>query len=242
MAFFITLEGGEGSGKTTQIRRLKGYLARRGIPCHVTREPGGCSIGEKIRKILLDPGHYTMAPLSELFLYEAARAQHVTEVIEPLLKRGVTVLCDRFADATTAYQGYGRRLNLPWVDSLNHLATGGRRPDVTFLLDCPPGKGLERALGRNRSRNLDKEGRFEEERLSFHRRVRKGYLAIARKEPQRVKIIDARQGEEKVFEKIRQVVDELMEDDLAKSRHSGEIRSPGNLRRFEKTGFRLPPE
>ena len=210
MSLFITLEGGEGSGKTTQIRRLKRYLVRRGIPCHVTREPGGCSIGEKVRKILLDPGHHMMTPLSELFLYEAARAQHVKEVIEPLLKREVTVICDRFADATTAYQGYGRRLSLPWVESLNRLATAGRRPDVTFLLDCPPGKGLERALGRNRRGNLDKEGRFEEERLSFHRLVRKGYLAIARKEPQRVKIIDARQGEEKVFEKIRQVVDELI--------------------------------
>ncbi len=211
MAFFITLEGGEGSGKTTQIRRLKRYLVRRGIPCHVTREPGGCPIGEKVRKILLDPGHHMMTPLSELFLYEAARAQHVKEVIEPLLKRGVTVICDRFADATTAYQGYGRRLNLPWVESLNRLATGGRRPDVTFLLDCPPGKGLKRALGRNQRGNLDKEGRFEEEGLSFHRLVRKGYLAIARKELKRVKIIDARQGEDKVFETIRQIVDELME-------------------------------
>ncbi len=211
MAFFITLEGGEGSGKTTQIRRLKRYLVRRGIPCHVTREPGGCPIGEKVRKILLDPGHHMMTPLSELFLYEAARAQHVKEVIEPLLKRGVTVICDRFADATTAYQGYGRRLNLPWVESLNRLATGGRRPDVTFLLDCPPGKGLKRALGRNRRGNLDKEGRFEEEGLSFHRLVRKGYLAIARRQPQRVRIIDARQGENKVFEKIRQIVDELIE-------------------------------
>jgi dTMP kinase len=211
LALFITLEGGEGSGKTTQIRRLKRYLVRRGIPCHVTREPGGCPIGEKVRKILLDPGHHMMTPLSELFLYEAARAQHVKEVIEPLLKRGVTVICDRFADATTAYQGYGRRLNLPWVESLNRLATGGRRPDVTFLLDCPPGKGLERALGRNQRGNLDKEGRFEEEGLSFHRLVRKGYLAIARKEPQRVRIIDARQGEDKVFDKIREIVDELME-------------------------------
>jgi len=135
-----------------------------------------------------------MAPLSELFLYEAARAQHVREVIEPLLKNGVTVLCDRFADATTAYQGYGRRLDLPWVESLNHLATGDRSLTSHFFLDCPPGKGLERALEETGGGNWTKRARFEEERLSFHRRVRKGYLAIARKEPQRVKMIECATG------------------------------------------------
>jgi dTMP kinase len=210
VAFFITFEGVEGSGKTTQIRRLKKYLTRKGISCKMTREPGGCPIGEKVRKILLNPDHYKMASMSELFLYEAARAQHVKEVIEPLLKRGVTVLCDRFGDATIAYQGYGRRIALGLVQRLNRLSSQGIRPDVTFLLDCPSGLGLKRALRRNRALKQENEGRFEREKVQFHHRVRRGYLSIAKKEPHRVKVIDTRQGEEKVFEKIRQIVDELL--------------------------------
>jgi dTMP kinase len=210
LSLFITFEGVEGSGKTTQIRRLKQYLTRQGIPCAVTREPGGCPISEKIRKILLHPDHRGMAPLAELFLYEAARVQHVKDVIEPRLGKGVTVLCDRFYDATTAYQGYSRRLSLDLVLELNRLAAGRAVPDLTILLDLPSRVGLERALQRNRTRSLDREARFEQEALAFHERVRKGYLAIARREPERVKRIDARQGEETVFEKIRQVVDGLL--------------------------------
>jgi dTMP kinase len=210
LSLFITFEGVEGSGKTTQIRRLKQYLTRQGIPCAVTREPGGCPISEKIRKILLHPDHRGMSPLAELFLYEAARAQHVKDIIEPQLVKGVTVLCDRFYDATTAYQGHSRRLSLDLVLELNRLAAGRAVPDLTILLDLPSRVGLERALQRNRTRSLDREARFEQEALAFHERVRKGYLAIARREPERVKRIDARQGEEKVFEKIRQVVDGLL--------------------------------
>ena len=210
LPLFITFEGVEGSGKTTQIRRLKRYLTRQGIPCAVTREPGGCPISEKIRKILLHPDHRGMAPLAELFLYEAARVQHVKDVIEPRLQKGMTVLCDRFCDATTAYQGYSRRLSLDLVLELNRLAAGRTVPDLTILLDLPPRMGLERALQRNRTRSLDREARFEQEALAFHERVRKGYLAIARREPGRVKRIDTRQGEEKVFDKIRQVVDGLL--------------------------------
>jgi len=210
LSLFITFEGVEGSGKTTQIQRLKSYLTRKGIHCKVTREPGGSPISEKIRKILLNPAHREMVPLSELLLYEAARAQHVKEVIDPLLKKGVTVLCDRFSDATVAYQGYGRRLDLARVERLNRLSSQGIKPDITFLLDCPSDMGLKRAVNRNRIQRKEKEGRFEREKIQFHHRVRRGYLSIAKKEPDRVKVIDTRQGEEKTFEKIRQIVDDLL--------------------------------
>jgi dTMP kinase len=210
LSLFITFEGVEGSGKTTQIQRLKKYFTQKGIPCKVTREPGGCPIGEKVRKILLNPDHREMVPTSELLLYEAARAQHVKEVIKPFLKRGGVVLCDRFSDATIAYQGYGRRIDLKWIERLNHLSSQGIKPDVTFLLDCPSDVGLKRALQRNRTLKQEREERFEREEIQFHRRVRKGYLAIAKKEPYRVKLIDTRQGEDNVFNKIRKTVDKLI--------------------------------
>jgi dTMP kinase len=212
LSLFITFEGVEGSGKTTQIRRLKKYFSQKGIPCKVTREPGGCSIGEKIRKILLNPDHHDMVSMTELLLYEAARAQHVKEVIKPFLEKDGVVLCDRFSDATLAYQGYGRRIDLTWIQRLNHLSSQGVRPDVTFLLDCPSDVGLRRAIERNRTLKQEKEERFEREEIQFHRRVRKGYLAIARKEPRRVKVIDTRPGEEKVFEKIQKIVDNLIKE------------------------------
>jgi len=210
LSLFITFEGVEGSGKTSQIQRLKKYLTQKGIPCKVTREPGGSPIGEKVRKILLNPEHREMVPATELLLYEAARAQHVKEVLKPLLKKGGIILCDRFCDATLAYQGYGRRIDLKWVDRLNDLSSQDIKPDVTFLLDCPTVVGLNRALQRNRTLGQEREERFEREEIQFHRRVRKGYLAIARKEPHRVKVIDTREGEEKVFEKIRKIVDNLL--------------------------------
>jgi dTMP kinase len=207
---FITFEGVEGSGKTTQIRRLEKYLIRKGIPCKVTREPGGPPISEKVRKILLNPDHQEMIPLSELLLYEASRAQHLKEVIEPVLKRGAVVLCDRFSDATIAYQGFGRKLDLELIKRLNRLATQGRKPDVTFLLDCPSGLGLKRAVQRNQKQGKAKEERFEREKIQFHHRVRKGYHWIAKKEPHRVKVIDTCNGPDKVFEKIRDIVDNLL--------------------------------
>lgn len=210
MPLFITFEGVEGSGKTTQIQHLKRYLTQKGIPCRVTREPGGCPIGEKVRKILLNPDHREMSPLSELLLYEASRAQHVKEVIEPLLKKGEVVLCDRFSDASIAYQGYGRKVDLKLVERLNRLSSQGIKPDITFLLDCPSDVGLKRAIQRNQTLKKEKEERFEKEKIQFHHRVRKGYLSIAKKEPHRVKVIDTREGEEKVFEKILKIVDELI--------------------------------
>ncbi|MDP2972214.1 MAG: dTMP kinase [Deltaproteobacteria bacterium] len=210
MSLFITFEGVEGSGKTTQIQRLKRYLKRRGVPCKVTREPGGPPISEKIRKILLDPNHRKLIPLSELLLYEAARAQHIYEVIKPFLKKGGVILCDRFNDATLAYQGYGRKIDRELIRKHNRLSSQGIKPDLTFLLDCPSDIGLKRALQRNRTLKNEREGRFEKEKIQFHHRVRKGYLAIAKKEPHRVKVIDTRAGEKKVFDKIREIVDELI--------------------------------
>jgi dTMP kinase len=210
LSLFITFEGVEGSGKTTQIQRLKKYLTQKGIPCKVTREPGGCPIGEKVRKILLNPDHREMVPLSELLLYEAARAQHVKEVIEPFLKKGGVVLCDRFSDATIAYQGYGRKIDLRWIERLNHFSSRGIKPDVTFLLDCPSDVGLKRALKRNRTLKQEKEERFEKEKIQFHQRVRKGYLTLAKKEPHRVKVVDTRQGKDNVFNKILKTVDKLI--------------------------------
>jgi dTMP kinase len=210
LSLFITFEGVEGSGKTTQIERLKRYLTQKGIPCKVTREPGGCPIGERVRKILLNPNHQEMSPLSELLLYEASRAQHVREVIKPLLRKEGVILCDRFSDASIAYQGYGRKVDLKWVEKLNHLSSQGVKPDLTLLLDCPSDVGIKRALQRNEALKREKEDRFEREKIQFHQRVRRGYLSIAKKEPDRVKVIDTREGEEKVFEKIRRIVDKLL--------------------------------
>ncbi len=231
LSLFITFEGGEGSGKTTQIRRLQRYFTQKGIPCKVTREPGGCPISEKVRKILLNPDHYDLAPMSELFLYEAARAQHVEEVIKPLLRKGIVILCDRFSDATLTYQGYGRRIDLSLIESLNHHATQGIKPDVTFLLDCPSDTGLKRARQRNQALKKEKEGRFEEEEVQFHHRVRRGYLSIARKESHRIKVIDTREGEEKVFQRIRRIVDELI---VRSSEFGVQIRIPQSKFRNRK--------
>jgi dTMP kinase len=210
VALFITFEGVEGSGKTTQIRRLKTYLNRKGIPCIVTREPGGTAIGDQIRKILLNPDHKKLDPLAELFLYEAARAQHIQEFIKPLLKKKGVILCDRFGDASVAYQGDGRRLGVKLVERLNRMATEGLKPDVTFLLDCPTDVGLRRAIRRIEVLKQEKEGRFEKEKIQFHNRVRRGYLALARREPRRVKVIDTRKREDKVFEEIQRIIDKII--------------------------------
>ena len=210
MSIFITFEGVEGSGKTTQIKRLKRYLKQKGIPYFTTREPGGTPIGEKVRRILLNRAHGEMIALSELFLYEAARAQHVIQVIRPLLKKKGVILCDRFSDASIAYQGYGRKMDPRLVDLLNQIASKGVRPDLTFLLDCPSDMGLRRAVRRDRQKRSNLQDRFEREKIQFHRRVRKGYLSLAKEEPHRIRVIDTREGEQKVFEKIRNTVDALM--------------------------------
>jgi dTMP kinase len=183
---FITLEGIEGSGKTTQAARLKDLLVRKGLDVVVTREPGGSPIAEKIREILLDPRNRKMVALTELFLYEASRTQHVAEIVRPALEAGKTVICDRFFDASTAYQGNARGLDMAMVERLNLLATGGVVPDLTIVLDLPAEVGLRR-LGRSRDR-------IESEAIEFHERVRQGYLKIARHDADRIKVVDASGG------------------------------------------------
>jgi dTMP kinase len=196
---FITVEGPEGSGKSTQLQRLAAWLeARREIV--VTKEPGGTAIGDRIRAIVLDSAATGMDAMTELMLYAASRRQHVTEVIEPALRRGALVLCDRYTDSTLAYQGYGRRLDLDRLQTLNDWATGGRTPDLTLLYDIDEETGLARAHARNAVMEVD-EGRLEAEELRFHRRVREGYLAMAGAEPRRFAVIDGSGSVDAVFER-----------------------------------------
>jgi len=191
---FITFEGIEGCGKTTQLQLLARLLGGRGHRVTMTREPGGCPIADQVRNILLDADNRAIVPLAELFLYAAARAQHVSEVVAPALEAGRIVLCDRFTDATIAYQGYGRGLDLSVINQLNSLATAGIRPHLTLLLDCPAETGLGRAMARINGTTGAREERFELESLHFHQRVRDGYLELARQEPRRFVIIDAAAG------------------------------------------------
>lgn len=190
MASFITFEGIEGCGKTTQIRRLADKLTAMDIPFIVTREPGGCSIADAIRSILLDAANSDLTPETELLLYAAARAQHVQQVIRPALASGVHVLCDRFHDATLAYQGFGRKLDMLLIRQLNGIATGGLMPDLTVLLDCPVETGLHRAMSRINATDGLREERFELESLEFHQCIRDGYLQLAADDPDRFIIID----------------------------------------------------
>jgi dTMP kinase len=195
----ITLEGIEGSGKTTQIAHILRFLQEKGYDCIPTREPGGTRIGQEIRAILLDPDHHEMEPLTELLLYAADRAQHVKEIIRPCLSSGKIVVCDRFLDATTVYQGYARGLDTELINRLHDLVLNDLRPDITLLLDVPPEIGLKRAWSQVEGGvRADRETRFEKEQLSFHRKVRAGYLEAARREPGRFRVIDAGQGEEAV--------------------------------------------
>jgi dTMP kinase len=207
---FITFEGIEGSGKSTQIALLAHYLTASGIRNVLTREPGGTSIGDQVRKILLDPANRSLDPAAELLLYAASRAQHLREIILPALADGATVLCDRFSDATLAYQGYGRGLDIEMIRSLDRIVTEGKRPDLTLLFDIEAAPGLARARGRNNSRGLEKEARFENEELAFHERVRRGYLTLAAREPDRIRVVDASGPPEAVQDKVRKIVDERL--------------------------------
>lgn len=188
--FFLTVEGPEGSGKSTQLRRLATFFRENHQECVVTKEPGGTPIGDRVRAILLDPAAVAMDPMTELLLYAASRRQNVTEVIGPALARGAIVLCDRYTDATLAYQGYGRLLDLDRLEMLNAWATGGVAPDLTLLYDIDEATGLQRANARNAAMAVD-ESRLDSEDLRFHRRVREGYLALAAAEPERFVTIDA---------------------------------------------------
>jgi dTMP kinase len=198
---FITFEGPEGSGKSTQIQRLGEWFRENNRACVVTKEPGGTPISDRIRAILLDSAATGMDAMTELLLYAASRRQHVVEVIRPVLGRGVTVLCDRYTDATLAYQGYGRLLDLERLQTLNLWATNGLKPDLTLLFDLDEQVGLDRAHARNAGMEVD-EGRLEQEDLRFHRRVREGYLALAAAEPERFAVIDADATIDEVFARM----------------------------------------
>ena len=212
MGYFITFEGVEGCGKTTQIKLLSEHLSGRGISTTLTREPGGCPIADKIRSILLDAENRALSPLAELMLYAAARAQHVTEVIAPALTAGKIVLCDRFCDATLAYQSFGRGIDRDVIDTLNRQACQGMVPNLTVLVDCDPRIGLERARRRIEASSGPREERFELEALAFHQRVRDGYRSLADAEPDRFVIIDGSDTIEAIFTAIStQVLTRILE-------------------------------
>lgn len=201
----ITIEGIEGCGKTTQIVRLKKHLEARGYRVDVTREPGGAPIAEAIRAILLDPANVALSPTTELLLYEAARAQHVDERIAPALAAGKVVLCDRYADSTTAYQGAARGLPSETVQTLHAIATRGVWPLLTIVIDVPVATGLHRAGRRSAS------DRIEQEPVEFHERVRTEFLRLAEREPGRVKVVDGALPEVVVAEAIASLVDAVLE-------------------------------
>jgi dTMP kinase len=198
---FVTFEGIEGSGKTTQVHLLSEHLKGKGVPHRVTREPGGTPLADEIRSLLLSSREEPVFPETELLLYEAARAQHVRGLILPELAAGRAVLCDRFFDATAAYQGYSRGIDAPRIDWLNGFATGGLSPDLTFLLDISPEDGFLRVRGRGML--LD---RMEVESLEFHRKVREGYLRLHDGDPRRILRIDASLPADNVFRRIREAV------------------------------------
>lgn len=221
MIRFISFEGGDGSGKTTQLRLLEQYLTEKGIEFLSTREPGGTSLGKMIRQVVLQVEEKEVSWPTELFLYLADRAQHVTEIVQPALQKGVLVLCDRYMDSTVAYQGYGRGVDLALLGRLNEIASWRILPDLTFLLDCPVEVGLSRTRSRLKTSSGATGGgqdrgevqgpdRFERERLDFHEKVRRGFLQIARAEKDRFVVLDASQGVADLHDQIKRVVDQKL--------------------------------
>ena len=206
---FITLEGIDGTGKSTQLRLLVQHLKKRGLRVRATREPGGTKVGEQIRKILLASATTRLAPLAELALMYAARAQHLQEVIRPALAEGEIVVSDRYNDASLAYQGSGRKLGEETVRAFDRIVCARTQPDLTIVLDLAPSLSLQRAQGRQ-SRRKSRQERFELQGMDFHRRVRRGYLALARKEPRRVKVVRANGSVAEVHGEIRKLVDAFL--------------------------------
>jgi dTMP kinase len=208
MIRFITFEGGDGSGKTTQLQALESYLTARGKSCRTTREPGGTSLGRLIRQILLEGDKQPITSPTELFLYLADRAQHIQEVIIPAFEQGKIVLCDRHTDSTLAYQGYGRGIDLGLLRSLNEMASEGIKPDLTLLFDCPVKIGLSRTAQRqSQAASGRNEDRFEREKIEFHERVRAGFLELAQAEPRRFRVIDAARSVEEIAQDVKNIID-----------------------------------
>ncbi len=211
MGYFIVFEGIEGCGKTTQIALLGDALKKRGMPVIVTREPGGTPIGDEIRKILLHAQHADIAPETELLLYTASRVQHLRQLIMPALNAGTIVLCDRFFDATTAYQGYGEGVDLALIEELRKMFVSNFVPDLTILLDCPAECGLARSRQRiKREGKETAEGRFEEKHVTFHERVRNGYLELVQKNPERFFVVNGEQPVTAVHEAICTAVNQRL--------------------------------
>ncbi|GAP62495.1 dTMP kinase [Ardenticatena maritima] len=203
---FITFEGPEGAGKTTVIRAVAEHLRQRGYNVVLTREPGGTPIGDQIRTVLLSPDNNAMHPETELLLFSAARAQHVRERILPALEEGAIVLCDRFADSTLAYQGYGRGLDLPALHAITQFATGGLTPDLTILLDIDPAQGLARR--RAASAQGAEWNRIDNDELALHQRVREGYLRLAAENPERWVVVDASAPVDDVIAQVIAAIEE----------------------------------
>lgn len=215
---FITLEGIEGCGKSTQARRLVERLERAGRPVLAAREPGGTPAAEAVRRVLLDPAHSGLGAEAELLLVTAARADHVQRVIEPALAAGRTVVCDRFSDSTRAYQGAGRGLSPEVVEAVDRVARGDLQPDATLLLDLPAEVGLPRARSRNDEGGGSEESRIDDEDLAFHRRVRSGFLRLAGSEPRRIWVIDASGGPDDVEDRVRRALERALPDLAAEER------------------------
>lgn len=211
MGHFITFEGIEGSGKSTQIALLGAALQQMEHAVIQTREPGGCDIADQVRSILLHPKNTALDPTAELLLYAAARAQHVSEVIRPALAHGQLVLCDRYTDATLAYQGDGRGLDQQLIHDLNKMASQATSPDLTILIDLQIEIGLGRALSREVELQDSSEGRFEREAMAFHQRVRDGYLSLAKDEPERFAIVDGSLSVEQLAAEILKVTLQFLE-------------------------------
>lgn len=212
MGFFITFEGIEGSGKTTQIRKAGDYLDTRNIPFIITEEPGGTELGSELRQILLNRTSLHIVEKAELLLFAADRAQHIEEIVLPAMKGGKVVLCDRFSDATVAYQGYGRGLGLEFITVVNNFSSQSLTPDLTLLFDIPVETGLERIKKRaSQMGKVPLDDRFESEKTEFHQRIRDGYLSLLRDEPDRIRLIDGSGTMDEVTQKVCHYMAELID-------------------------------
>jgi dTMP kinase len=230
----ITFEGIEGSGKSTQIKLVVEYLTEKNISFLVTQEPSGTEIGRKIGGILFNREHYYMCPETEMFLFCAARAQHVREIIMPALKQNKVVLCDRFSDATYAYQGFGRGIDHDFIKVVNDYSSMLLKPDLTLLFDLPVEIGLQRATARNnRLKEPSATDRFERENTDFHKLIRQGYLNIYKNDPDRFRLIDAARDADTIQKEVRRhIIDIIAETTITKAKRSGigKLNNPAKRR------------